>query len=433
MFKNFLRDSVGFSLANIAIKALNIILIPIYVRYLSFEDYGVFELITTLVIIFVVVISLELTQSIIRFVPDSLNDKTLQKKYINSGFQIILFSSIAFIVLSHLFSNFISELIFKDTSYSYIVKLASFIIAFQAINYAVAVIFRSQKKFFFAIRHSIIVAFMSGLLALTLLIYSGGSLRLLLIGQILGGFLSALFGIFTIRGSLSSSIDVVIGKKMLIFSLPLVLSSTAIHLSSFADRLIINDVLSLESLAVYGIAAKAASVITILLSGIQGALSPHFISTWNTAFGLKSLSRIFFIYLVISIFLLMFLKIFDKYILIFLGTSKALGGTKVLLILASASIVNGLNIFLFGLIKSLKTSLLSVIYLSTAALNIYLNYYLINLYGIEGAAFATLISASVGFLIHFYFSSKHLKLPFSFLIPFCFIIMILILNTLMVV
>ena len=79
MFKNFLRDSVGFSLANIAIKALNIILIPIYVRYLSFEDYGVFELITTLVIIFVVVISLELTQSIIRFVPDSLNDKTLQK------------------------------------------------------------------------------------------------------------------------------------------------------------------------------------------------------------------------------------------------------------------------------------------------------------------------------------------------------------------
>ena len=221
-------------------------------------------------------------------------------------------------------------------------------------------------------------------------------LRLLLIGQILGGFLSALFGIFTIRGSLSTSIDVVIGKKMLIFSLPLVLSSTAIHLSSFADRLIINDVLSLESLAVYGIAAKAASVITILLSGIQGALSPHFISTWNTAFGLKSLSRIFYL-LVISIFLLMFLKIFDKYILIFLGTSKALGGTKVLLILASASIVNGLNIFLFGLIKSLKTSLLSVIYLSTTALNIYLNYYLINLYGIEGAAFTTLISASVGF------------------------------------
>ena len=103
MFKNFLRDSVGFSLANIAIKALNIILIPIYVRYLSFEDYGVFELITTLVIIFVVVISLELTQSIIRFVPDSLMTKHYRKNILIVVFQIILFHLLRFIVLSHLF------------------------------------------------------------------------------------------------------------------------------------------------------------------------------------------------------------------------------------------------------------------------------------------------------------------------------------------
>ena len=110
MFKNFVRDSIGFSLANIAIKALNIILIPIYVRYLSFEEYGIFELVTTLVIIFVVVVSLELTQAIIRFVPDSLDDKSLQNKYISSGFQIILFSSITSInsaILFGLRTNFI--------------------------------------------------------------------------------------------------------------------------------------------------------------------------------------------------------------------------------------------------------------------------------------------------------------------------------------
>ena len=116
--------------------------------------------------------------------------------------------------------------------------------------------------------------------------------------------------------------------------------------------------------------------------------------------------------------MLVFLYIFGEYLLIFLGTIKAIGGKNVLLILASASIVNGMNIFLFGLVKSLKTWLLSIIYFFTAIFNIFLNYYLINLYGIEGASFATLISASAGFLIHFYFSSKHIKLPFSFLTPF---------------
>ena len=132
---------------------------------------------------------------------------------------------------------------------------------------------------------------------------------------------------------------------MLLFSIPLVFSSIAIHLASFADRIIINDLLTLEALATYGIAAKVSSVITILIAGIQGALSPHFISSWNTSFGLKSLTKIFFIYLAISISMLVFLYIFGEYLLIFLGTIKAIGGKNVLLILASASIVNGMNIF----------------------------------------------------------------------------------------
>ena len=56
----------------------------------------------------------------------------------------------------------------------------------------------------------------------------------------------------------------------------------------------------------------------------------------------------------------------------------------------------------------MKTSLLALIYFSTAALNIYLNYIFITKYGIEGAASATLISTSIGFLIHYYFSSNYL-------------------------
>jgi O-antigen/teichoic acid export membrane protein len=129
--------------------------------------------------------------------------------------------------------------------------------------------------------------------------------------------------------------------------------------------------------------------------------------------------------------LLLFLNFFGEYIIIFLGTNAAVGGDKVLLLLASSSIINGLNIFLFGLIKAMKTSLLALIYFSTAALNIYLNYIFITKYGIEGAASATLISTSIGFLIHYYFSSKHIKLPFSFFIPFCFIILLLSFNVFM--
>ena len=431
MFKNFLRDSVGFTFANILIKALNLILIPIYVRLLSFEEYGIFELITTLTIIFVVVISLEVTQSILRFVADSSTNKNLQDKYIETGLSVIFISSCAFIPLVYFFSPIISQVLFKDYKYSEIIEISSWIICLQSLNYAISVVFRSEKKFYFAIRHSVLVAIFSGSFSLSLLFFFSGSLRALLIGQAIGAVIAASIGLFLLRDKFSFSPDYRVAKKMLMFSIPLVFSGVALHLSSFADRIIINELLSLEALAVYGIAAKAASIITILISGVQGALSPHFISTWNTSLGLQSLTRIFFIYLMISILLLLSLNFIGEYIIIFLGTSAAIGGMEVLLILASSSIINGLNIFLFGLIKALKTSVLSMIYLFTAVLNIYLNYSLIKDFGIEGAAFATLISASIGFLIHYHLSSKHIKLPFSFLIPSLFIISIISFNILM--
>ena len=171
MFKNFLRDSVGFTFANILIKALNLILIPIYVRLLSFEEYGIFELITTLTIIFVVVISLEVTQSILRFVADSSTNKNLQDKYIETGLSVIFISSCAFIPLVYFFSPIISQVLFKDYKYSEIIEISSWIICLQSLNYAISVVFRSEKKFYFAIRHSVLVAIFSGSFSLSLLFF----------------------------------------------------------------------------------------------------------------------------------------------------------------------------------------------------------------------------------------------------------------------
>ena len=117
MFKNFFRDSIGFTFANIFIKALNLLLIPLYVRFLSYEDYGVFELVSTLTIIFVVVVSLELTQAILRFVSDQSSSAELQSEYIKNGLHVIFISSIVFISFIYIFSSSISEILFDTNKY----------------------------------------------------------------------------------------------------------------------------------------------------------------------------------------------------------------------------------------------------------------------------------------------------------------------------
>ena len=151
MFKNFFRDSIGFTFANIFIKALNLLLIPLYVRFLSYEDYGVFELVSTLTIIFVVVVSLELTQAILRFVSDQSSSAELQSEYIKNGLHVIFISSIVFISFIYIFSSSISEILFDTNKYKKVIEITAWIISFQCINYTISIIHRSQKRFYFAI------------------------------------------------------------------------------------------------------------------------------------------------------------------------------------------------------------------------------------------------------------------------------------------
>ena len=199
MFKNFFRDSIGFTFANIFIKALNLLLIPLYVRFLSYEDYGVFELVSTLTIIFVVVVSLELTQAILRFVSDQSSSAELQSEYIKNGLHVIFISSIVFISFIYIFSSSISEILFDTNKYKKVIEITAWIISFQCINYTISIIHRSQKRFYFAIRHSIIVAILSGGFALSFLISSSGSLTALLKGLAFGGSIAALIGILNFK------------------------------------------------------------------------------------------------------------------------------------------------------------------------------------------------------------------------------------------
>ena len=58
-----------------------------------------------------------------------------------------------------------------------------------------------------------------------------------------------------------------------------------------------------------------------------------------------------------------------------------------------------------------KVKSLAVITLLAGLINIVLNYFLIKLYGIDGAAYSTLISFSFLYLISFILLVKEIKLP----------------------
>ena len=71
MFKAALRDSLIYGLASILSRGLAIFLLPIYTRVLSPADYGVYDLLVTLVALANLVVALEVSQGLARYWADT--------------------------------------------------------------------------------------------------------------------------------------------------------------------------------------------------------------------------------------------------------------------------------------------------------------------------------------------------------------------------
>jgi len=89
---------------------------------------------------------------------------------------------------------------------------------------------------------------------------------------------------------------------------------------------------------------------------------------------------------------------------------------RVVPIIVLANVIFTFNYhFNMGIIIEKKTKYFAYINASNAALNLTMNFLLIPLYGIYGAAFATLISYTYLTVLTYYFSSKFFKIDFEFL------------------
>ena len=103
-------------------------------------------------------------------------------------------------------------------------------------------------------------------------------------------------------------------KKMISFSLPLVFSVIMAYAMVYADRFIIKYFLSVEDVGIYGIAFRFASVITLLTSGIQTALTPLIYTHYRDKNTPASIAKIFNYFIILSILLICFLFCFSEHI-----------------------------------------------------------------------------------------------------------------------
>jgi O-antigen/teichoic acid export membrane protein len=224
-------------------------------------------------------------------------------------------------------------------------------------------------------------------------------------------------------------IDYGLIKKILVFSLPLGLSTIVGTLNIQADKLMVGYFYDTKTLAIYTNAATELPLSIISVS-ITAVLMPQMvrllkvnkkndaINLWKSA---SYLSYIFMCFFSTSLF------VFAPQVMSLLYSDKYLPGVQVFRIYSLLLIFRTTY---FGMVLNCLGETKFIFYSSilTLALNIILNFILHYLVGINGFAIASIISIGIAAYLQLKVTSFKLKIPFKKIMPWKKIISITVVN-----
>jgi O-antigen/teichoic acid export membrane protein len=399
VIKLFFKNTFVYTLGGALTRGVAILLLPIYTNYLSPAEYGIVDLFIIIASIANIIIALEISEGIGRYYQDAKDEKE-KAEYTSSAFWFTCLAYLLFLSISLFFSNTLSFWLLGDFSKQNIFILAVFAIATNGIFFFT----KSQLKWQIQAKDSVVTAllnvFVVTIVAVYLLVVEGLKLESIFIGQIAGNIISSFVCILYAKKSYRFTFCISKIKQMISYSMPLVFSGIGLFIAMYIDRIAIKDLLGLDELGIYSIAYRFAGVAFLVLAGFQKSLSPLVFKHYKEENTPSDISKIFDIFIIFALFVVSGAILFNKELVVLFTTDAYYSSASLIPILTMAVFFSNMYIFAPGIAIAKKTKLILIFTATSAILNIILNYILIPIFGLNAAAYATLISSISVFLIY---------------------------------
>ena len=396
--KKFAFD-VGITFfASVVTLPLGFIITVLLGRYLGAGDLGLYRMVSTIYGIVMLVAAIGIPAAMIKYVAEFKNNRTKFNQIVSSGVITSLFLGLGFIALFYSSSGILAE-IFNMPRLSGLLKLLSPVFPFALVSGALFGLLnglREMKK------HAAAMIVQSVLMVIitVVLIYYGFGIVGAVIGIVLSSVGSCLFLILILVSRsyfrITFSEYVQTTKKMLRFGGQLLATGAINQINYQADIILIGYFLTATDVGYYAVAIGLSRFFWLVPDAIQRITYPATSEYWaNTNHGAlnkmvdKSMKYTACILLPIGLGV----GFFAKEIIMFI-----FGEGFIYAVLPLQILIIGTAIF--GIVKAIGSSLAGIgrvdinfkVATFGAMVNIILNLLLIPLYGIVGAAIATITS-----------------------------------------
>ncbi|PKR77815.1 hypothetical protein CEY16_07755 [Halalkalibacillus sediminis] len=373
-------------------------------RFLGAEVYGQFIFIFSFIGFFPLLVLLGLQQGLVYFIPkfNENEEKDKRNSIITFSFLLVLFFSCAISILILMKSDFIAKTILNKPELNNLIKLLSPLIIFTALNQLSKGVFQGIKRInYFVFSQDLLIPVIK-LTVLLITVLIGYEIYSLALASYIGTIIGTVYlvtviykeGLFSrIRFRKPSQY-----KELIKFSLPLLLTGYLGLISNKTDIIMIGYFHSEDQVGIYNIALRIGTLSSFILVAFNTMFAPTISSLYSKR-DMDTLANMYKVITkwIVGVNLIAFglILIFSEEIMRVFGSEFIVGSTT--LILITIGQVMNAGVGSAGYILIMTGNSLYALYINFMAviINITLNFLLIPIYGIEGAAFASLISVFV--------------------------------------
>lgn len=406
--KKLLKVSVVYAAGQIFIQGLNFLLLPVYTNKLGVIEYGKISTIAAFTGFISSFLILSIQSGLCRF----YREEDHKNKIVNTALNFAYLISGVMLILIFIFGRLFSNLIF-DFGDSYKILC---IIVITSISSQISSIYISKYSMEYKALKVCVIQVSQISLQFIIIIYSVIKLNMGLMGVLYGQLIATvtIFFILTIMEIKKYKIemDKLLLKNMMIYSLGLLPVNLSGWILTLSDRYFIKHYNGFGDTGIYNLGYQFGMIINpIFITPFLNSFTAYKFEIYKDADAKENFKNLFRKYNVIGCFIMLGIAIFSKFgIMVFANSDFANAYKVVPLILYSYFLYGKTGYYALGFQIENKTYKIGMYMGFAALLNIILNFFLVPLGGMIGAAIATIISYFVLNLIFIKSSNQYYKI-----------------------
>lgn len=399
-------NTLLFALGSLGSKFMVFLLMPLYTNALTPAEYGVSELVITGTNLLIPFVSVSIQDATLRFALDKNNKSG---EVLKNTVLILAIGSLVTCLLYPVMGLY--EAIDGWTQY-----LAILTIIYMVRN-ALSIYIKAIGKTVLYTVDSVLYTLLLMVSNIVLLTFVklglAGYFYAIIISTVGSILFLCIFG-HLISSCLKSRINRFLLKKMIVYSLPMILNSVSWWIINSSDKVMIEYFISASASGIYSVASKIPSILSTLTNIFNQAWIISSVSEYDTTRDGKFYSRIFTVFncmlVMVASGIVLIIKLFMQ---IYVGVSFVESWQYVPLLLLG-SIFQSYAAFFGAIYTSAKKNMsIMLTTLLAAAINIVLNAIMIPRIGVQGAVIATAIAYFVVFVFRMIDSQKYIQFKFQ--------------------